>query len=481
MKTKQRVISVLRVIFLTTAIFCKGEGADLIQNEITPERVNALLTRIVNVEKQMQDNVRSHPNVSRVIILGNTGSGKSTLVHALGRRPLKVEEEGSDLFIQVEERHRIPEFIVRRGIEGGTQQPTSWFDPSTNLVFWDCPGFMDPSGVSRDIETLFAVERLFTPPCNIKILLTIDKNAQQADRGQSIMKRLKNLRSFFTEEEQLQRAVSIVVTKQRPLRNGRGFPEPSTVFEEMGLFGIEPDAERTRNLATATGITSQELEWISSFLGYLRDNNRIFAFPEPLDAGSYNYDWFPSREIAITDLTSQPISNPTVNIFANFAMDASTLLIMERAAGRLTLAVDKLQEFFRYVRRSVPLTRNSLEAAKGVIKELNDLDIDFVNTPAKLAEQLRQRLNRLSISGENNTQCIRILDDLSASQAYLSLIDKLDTGRRGQIWQTGVPNIPATLRRLASGSLTDLQNALSNMGSSGKGEDSKRTLDDARS
>ena len=459
MKVKPRAISFLKMTLLGISFFCKVEGADFIQ-EMTHERVEALLTRIVNVETQMQENVlRYSSDITRVIVLGNTGSGKSTLVHALARKPMIVQETGSGPFIDVNEEHRIPNFTIRRGVVAGTQQPTSWFDPSTNLVFWDCPGFMDPSGVSRDIETLFAVERLFTPPCNIKILLTIDKNAQQADRGQSIMKRLKNLRSFFTEEEQLQRAVSIVVTKQRPLRNGQGFPEPSTIFEEMRLIGAE------RNIAERIGITQKDLEWVSSFLTHLKDNSSIFAFPEPLETGLYDYNWFPNRERMLT----QPVPNPTVNnIFSNFEKDARVLLLMERAAGQLTLAVDQLHDFFRYIRQSIPLTKTSLEKAKSTITNLNNLSDNMIDTPARLAQQLRNELEHFGIDSTQRENCQRILDKLSASEAYKKLLDKLDNGKRAQVWKTGVPNIPRTLKGLAQGSLADLQHALSNMGCSGK-------------
>ena len=108
MKFRQKIIYALAGVFLITGIFCRGEGADDPREEITPEHVNALLTRIVNVEKQMQENVALYPRVTRVITLGNTGSGKSTLVHALGERQMIVGEDADgELFIDVNKKHMI--------------------------------------------------------------------------------------------------------------------------------------------------------------------------------------------------------------------------------------------------------------------------------------------------------------------------------------------------------------------------------------
>ena len=425
------------------------------------ERVSQFLTNIVEIETQMQENVlRYSSDITRVIVLGNTGIGKSTLVHALAKRLMIVQETEEGPCIDVNEENRIPNFVIKRGMISGTQQPTSWFYPDANLVFWDCPGFMDPSGVSKDIENLFAIERLFTSPCNIKIILAIDQS-EKVCRGQSIIKRIRGLRSFFTAEEQLYRAVSIVVTKQHHWK-GRT-PEPKALFESMGLFNIEPNADGTRNLAAATETSSEDLIWISSFLIHLRDNDRIFSFPEPLDSGPYNYGWFPDRERILTDLATQPVANPTVNIFANFARDVRILLLMEQSAGQLDKANSQLKDLFVTIKHLTQDNVEQLRIAQSVVKEISLLPTELIKTPAKLAQQLRNRLGKFNFSKEEYNHCLVVIDKIIASEAYLNFLDKLDREKRSELWQTHIPNIQKTLQGISNDSLDVFNKELNKM------------------
>ena len=329
---------------------------------------------------------------------------------------------------------------------------------------------MDPRGAYKDIETLSAIERLFTPPCNIKILLTIDKNAKNADRGQSIIKRLTNLRSFFTDEEKLRSAISIVVNKQR-ISNGKA------LFESMGLFNIKPNTNEARDIAKATMTSEQDLVWVSSFLTHIRDNNRIFAFPEPKTIGPYNYGWFPDREGLIKALTTLPVHDPKINIFANFSQDPRTLLLMERAAGSLKSAIEGIKILFDTLRKSIPFDAGSLALAKTVIEQLNNLNENQINTPAKLASELRKRLIYFNayINAAGQEECKKILDDLSSSEGYLILLDKMNKGDRAQRWRRDIPPIPETLKKFTSGSINDIVKVLNEMGSCCDGDNLNAT------
>ena len=333
---------------------------------------------------------------------------------------------------------------------------------------------MDPRGAYKDIETLSAIERLFTPPCNIKILLTIDKNAKNADRGQSIIKRLTNLRSFFTDEEKLRNAISIVVTKQR-ISNGKA------LFESMGLFNIKPDTNEARDIAKATNTSEQDLVWVSSFLTHLRQNNRIFAFPEPKTIGSYNYGWFPDRGGLIKALTILSALNPEINIFANFSQDPSTLLLMERAAGRLTIAVDRLHVFFQQIKMRIEMPLFSsfgsviLMSQRNCLMSLLNIPEQESNTPRKLERLLRsldESINRdgnyssYSFLGKINSFLGKelCLQELRSSEVYLDFLNKIDKRRISEIWQT-VPNFTQILRRHLSDLLRTTDDLLERMNS----------------
>ncbi len=109
---------------------------------------------IQEAEKVVQSQIRCESsNPTRVLVLGTTGSGKSLLVHALAGKNLIVShtETGDGFKIDVEN-GLLPGFKVGHGISSATDITVSWYDQHSNLVYWDCPGFLDSRGVTGHVE-----------------------------------------------------------------------------------------------------------------------------------------------------------------------------------------------------------------------------------------------------------------------------------------------------------------------------------------
>ena len=235
-------------------------------------------------------------NATRVIVLGNTGSGKSSLVHALVGKSMDVRKKNGKCILEVKPEDKIPGFVVSGGVEAGTRRITSHLhhlDDRNAVVFWDCPGFLDPRGLFRDMLTSFAIEWLFAPPCSIKVFLILDRDSFDINRSRDVILRLKKLSDFFRDEEELKQAVSIIVTKQ--------------LWDDEDINPLDSGAMLVRifrNIQNPSevGLSPYELENIRSIIVHLRDNGRIFSFPRPKCVGIYNYAEFPDKSRILEDM-----------------------------------------------------------------------------------------------------------------------------------------------------------------------------------
>jgi len=472
MKRRYKISNVCKCLLLVLGLHYKGEGAG---EDITVGEVQDLLRRISTIENRITNTLSNNPNITRVIVLGNTGSGKSSLVHALAGKTMQAKKKNGKYIVEVDLRpeNQIPNFIVSDGVAAGTREPTAHLhlidyrnavaagtrEPTAHLqnavVFWDCPGFMDPGGVSRDIVTLFAIDRLFTSPSRVKVLLSLDRDSFDANRGQDVVLRLKKLLPFFRDENKLKQAVSIVMTKQlwddddiNPLDAGEMFISAYNPIQDPAEIGL-------------TDIN--QLNKMRDIITHLRNSgNRIFSFPRPKERREHNYaedpTLFPDRGRILGDFVNNPASNPEINIYSDFASDERVQRLMLAGANQINAAVDQLHEFFRYV-GDITGDKNILEQAKQALNEISALPDDRINTPAKIAREIRNK--NFNLSPAQSERGYQILNTLSANEAYMQLIDKLNGGNTHRNrWFEGLPNLPVQVRALASHPLAVLQAAI---------------------
>lgn len=203
-----------------------------------------LLNQIARVEDRVQSDIGRHAG-TRIIVVGPTGTGKSTLIHAIAGKIFEAREDiAGKMVISFEgkEDQIIDGYELSENGRVGTTIPTQWYtggaldiDP---VVFWDCPGYGDPRGVTSDITNLFAIDRLFTPvnddPCNIRIMLAIPFITGRNELRNSLITPLANLHRLFSDVSQLRQCLSIVITKRTWRRDGT-LAEPATMFDQLDL------------------------------------------------------------------------------------------------------------------------------------------------------------------------------------------------------------------------------------------------------
>ena len=408
------------------------------ENEVT--RVNRLLESITHVQEHVQQTNIHGGTHNKVIVLGSAGNGKSTLIHALVGRTIEAEERRDKITMRIDPSQVLQGFRIGGGRAPGTLLPTAYlhrYSADSSLVFWDIPGFDDPRGVDSDVTTLFAIDRVFAPPCRAKVLLTIDRDSLDTARGNDVLMRLKKLSRFFPNRRELLDCVSLVVTKQ-------GWRADGTLSNpgEMLLDYLQSDEDGYAGFANPA-----ERDDVVSIVHALKNQGRIFSFPRPRTVGTYtDLAW---REPLLADIVMNCFPNPTVNVYSDFASNPSVGVLMHNSTQAIGSALGELGHLFQLIGR-VTDDSEVLNRTKEALDTLNALPNSAINTPAKIAAQLTELLPRFQLNNVDFLECTTILTRIRSHEAFLTLIDKLNGTNDGRtIWFRNVPNIVATIRAAA--------------------------------
>ena len=136
------------------------------------------------------------------MVLGTTGAGKSTLIHQLVDRKVVAEypqnETSLKLFVRKED--QIGEaFAIGHGVTSCTTNPNAYHDKQNNIIWWDCPGFLDTKGIIQDLCNQIAVSELFTGKKPSKILLVASEAKFRDDRGSPVWKAVDSIVTMFKD------------------------------------------------------------------------------------------------------------------------------------------------------------------------------------------------------------------------------------------------------------------------------------------
>jgi hypothetical protein len=145
-----------------------------------------------------------------ILVIGDTGTGKSTLINALLGVKLKATEYEFGI-----DQYSIRPIPGEKGPEIGdtsnsvTTIPQLWV--KGEYAFWDCPGFEDTKGPIQDIANAFYINRIFENSKEVKILLVISNSQLIGDRTST--KIVKKFSNIFKDITSIMDSLSVVITK----------------------------------------------------------------------------------------------------------------------------------------------------------------------------------------------------------------------------------------------------------------------------
>jgi len=130
-----------------------------------------------------------------VLVVGNTGAGKSTLVNYLAGCRMREEMIPNSIDLGIVAENPIME--IGHGFPSKTEFPQMYKDPYTNLTYCDCPGFLDNRGASFEISNAYAIKRIALTAKSIKIVVLIDYHGLKSERAENLRQTLEMLRKLL--------------------------------------------------------------------------------------------------------------------------------------------------------------------------------------------------------------------------------------------------------------------------------------------
>jgi GTP-binding protein EngB required for normal cell division len=162
------------------------------------------LSRIFSENSQL---FNSSANKDIVVFLGKTGSGKSTLINFLSGKKLGVDQLNK---IVLGEQNDPSAMLI--GGTGASQTLLPKFIESSNMIFFDLPGFNENRGTCHSLLGACFVKNIIEKARTVKIIFVAGEGEINENRAESVVNILNNAEKLIPEPN-IKISSSIVITK----------------------------------------------------------------------------------------------------------------------------------------------------------------------------------------------------------------------------------------------------------------------------
>ena len=216
--------------------------------------------KTVSMVKKMKlyfDDLECHDD-HVIIVCGNTGSGKSTLINYFSDRTLVVKKSPFFSTAYLLECDNAIASISHKAVSE-TTYPGRY--ECGDSIYWDCPGFEETRGISREIANAYGIKRIKEKADKFSVLGVVEESAFFAQRGGSFRRFISKLSTVFSgiDTESLSNATTLCVNK---------------VDDISDFLRFINQIAREKN-----DLTQREREIINK----IADKGRLVEFPVPTD------------------------------------------------------------------------------------------------------------------------------------------------------------------------------------------------------
>lgn len=147
-----------------------------------------------------------------VVFLGNTGSGKSTLINYLNEKPLICERPGRIKLGQIEDAD-----AMQIGHGRGSQTFLPQFINKNGVLFYDFAGLNDTGGALVNILNASFIKNILEKAKSTKIVFVVSNSELDTGRGQPFKEFLEKIKRLIPENNnpalQIEDISGLVITK----------------------------------------------------------------------------------------------------------------------------------------------------------------------------------------------------------------------------------------------------------------------------
>lgn len=143
------------------------------------------------------------------LIIGNTGTGKTTLMCLLAQNEIKAINQNGDIVIDLADPNN--PMKIAHGGRSCTRNPNKWLNGET--TYYDCPGFEDTESIAHEIGNAYYLKKIGLSNQKLKFILVIPYGIDKPSRGSLVANLLIQVSSLIPNTESLFAGLSIVLTK----------------------------------------------------------------------------------------------------------------------------------------------------------------------------------------------------------------------------------------------------------------------------
>jgi Ran GTPase-activating protein (RanGAP) involved in mRNA processing and transport/predicted GTPase len=286
------------------------EASGLGQRAVNHDQTIYLVSQLI---RDGNDHLQEHNNKG-VLLLGETGAGKSTLANLFSGRKLRAiqDDETGDMVMDIMHHDPKENAYISHKMVSETKIPNRVASKIPNklsiknVVIWDCPGFNDTDPV-QEIANSFYIKRLFETNKFLKFVLVIPEYTLSNNRGMHFLEVISSFIKTFHDVESIKDNISLIVTKV-----------PVNKKVQHIKNSIDKIMQNNQN------VTTEQKELINKLT-----SSSLNLFHRPINEGEVE----PSNLLQKIDLIPYVKSNPgmaSINVSAK-ALECSSHLL--RAAG----------------------------------------------------------------------------------------------------------------------------------------------------
>ena len=272
-----------------------------------------------NMKDIIDETIKTNQGFPIVIIIGKTGSGKSSIARCMTKNDVVIKEEKGRKIV-------LKGIGIQSGFQSYTKCPSILIDYNTRTIYCDCPGFDDTDGYIQEIINSFIINYLLEISTNkkYKILLVISESEFNCGRGQPVSETFDRLSKMFPNRKDLEKGLGLIITK------GENDIDGNDYLELLDSFDIRS------NVYHWAQFFKSNLNQVFTFPKALRSNlDQIYDFNDRSKLNTFiqNYQYVnPYHEIALSDTGILFLRNVQSNVHAN---------IKENIRNAFILLIDK--------------------------------------------------------------------------------------------------------------------------------------------
>ncbi|GBN01100.1 hypothetical protein AVEN_198811-1 [Araneus ventricosus] len=417
------------------------ENEPQITNFIDNVLMNSTLSLLERGEHEivLRDNYRHV-----VLILGNTGSGKSTFTQWIAGDNTKliakeVREDTGEYIIEDNNR------IGNSTLKSKTVFPELVIDPKTSIAYYDCPGFDDSRSTSNELATTYFIKKVLDHAESIKMIFTVSyPSVRKGVDRQDFMKLLRHVTDLIRDIDKFESSFAMIVTKvdNQYIRKGNSFVlvEDAKVLDAIVDFLLEVQCyldERT-DLPEISDKERKLLENSSRFISKLlikdsKQYSRIGIFRRPDQAG-------PLSNITLLQQGKEHVENILHEKlkFTEKADDDFGHTISERSKNNIKDLMEEVNQAMwsnlNEIAKSMrDYYKNLVEQIRTKIKSFNSYDVSMEVDVSEAQKFSAKLSNGYRITSDIVKQMKTVRDIGKVSRAVSEIISKLDINVRDDL------------------------------------------------